>query len=196
MIYNMNRGFFDRRVVGPSMALLTQGITPEKIALSLAFGIVLGIFPVPGSTTMLCAAAAVVFRLNLPAIQLVNYVVSLATVFFIAVYPLGRNVVSCDAAAAVTDANFIHGPCRLAACASYFVARGSACHVSLAVDWSAGDSVSLFCAVARAATNRRLIRTVARYHRGHLTRRVPTAAFDLVLAPAALISITSVLSAV
>jgi uncharacterized protein (DUF2062 family) len=83
MIYNMNRGFFDRRVVGPSMALLTQGITPEKIALSLAFGIVLGIFPVPGSTTMLCAAAAVVFRLNLPAIQLVNYVVYPLQLFFL-----------------------------------------------------------------------------------------------------------------
>jgi uncharacterized protein (DUF2062 family) len=68
----MKRGFFHRRVVAPIVSLLTQGITPEKIALSLAFGIVLGIFPVLGSTTVLCAAAALVFRLNLPAIQLVN----------------------------------------------------------------------------------------------------------------------------
>ena len=64
-----------RRVVQPVVALLTQGITPEKIALSLAMGIVLGVFPVLGSTTLLCAVAAVVFRLNLPAIQLVNYIV-------------------------------------------------------------------------------------------------------------------------
>lgn len=71
----MKRGFFYRRVVGPIVALLTQGITPEKIALSLAFGIVLGIFPVLGSTTILCAAAALIFRLNLPAIQLVNYLI-------------------------------------------------------------------------------------------------------------------------
>ena len=69
----MKRGFFHRRVVAPIVALLTQGITPEKIALSLAFGIVLGIFPVLGSTTVLCAAAALVFGLNLPAIQLVNW---------------------------------------------------------------------------------------------------------------------------
>jgi hypothetical protein len=54
----MKRGFFHRRVVAPIVALLTQGITPEKIALSLAFGIVLGIFPVLGSTTVLCAVAA------------------------------------------------------------------------------------------------------------------------------------------
>lgn len=71
----MKQGFFDRRLVQPVVGLLTQGIAPEKIALSLAAGIVLGVFPVLGSTTLLCAAAAVLFRLNLPAIQLVNYFV-------------------------------------------------------------------------------------------------------------------------
>ncbi len=55
--------------------LLRQGITPEKIALSIALGAVIGIFPVLGSTTILCALAAVVLRLNLPAIQLVNYLI-------------------------------------------------------------------------------------------------------------------------
>ena len=71
----MKLGFFHRRFVAPIVALLTQGITPEKVALSLAFGIVLGIFPVLGSTTVLCAAAALIFELNLPAIQLVNYLI-------------------------------------------------------------------------------------------------------------------------
>ncbi len=71
----VNRGLFRCRVVAPIVALLTQGITPEKIALSLAFGIVLGIFPVLGSTTVLCAAAAMGFGLNLPAIQVVNYLI-------------------------------------------------------------------------------------------------------------------------
>ena len=71
----MKRGFIHRRFVAPIVALLTHGITPEKIALSLAFGIVLGIFPVLGSTTVLCAVAALIFQLNLPAIQLVNYLI-------------------------------------------------------------------------------------------------------------------------
>jgi uncharacterized protein (DUF2062 family) len=79
----MKRGFIYRRVVGPIVALLTQGITPEKIALSLAFGIVLGVFPVLGSTTILCAAAALLFRLNLPAIQLVNYLIYPLQLFFL-----------------------------------------------------------------------------------------------------------------
>jgi uncharacterized protein (DUF2062 family) len=64
-----------RKIVLPIVDLLRQGITPEKIALSIALGAVLGIFPVLGSTTILCAAAAVVLRLNLPAIQLVNYLI-------------------------------------------------------------------------------------------------------------------------
>jgi hypothetical protein len=71
----MKHGFLYRRIVAPIVALVTQGVTPEKIALSLAFGIVLGIFPVLGSTTVLCAVAALIFQLNLPAIQVVNYLI-------------------------------------------------------------------------------------------------------------------------
>ena len=59
----------------PILALLTQGITPEKIALSLAIGIAVGVFPMLGTTTLLCAGLAIVLGLNLPAMQLVNYLV-------------------------------------------------------------------------------------------------------------------------
>ena len=71
----MRAGFFRRRIVIPILDLLSQGITPEKIALSIALGITLGVTPVLGSTSILCFLAAVVFRLNAPAIQLVNYFV-------------------------------------------------------------------------------------------------------------------------
>ncbi|MGD8962706.1 MAG: DUF2062 domain-containing protein [Desulfobacterales bacterium] len=47
----------------------------HKIALCLAMGATLGVFPVLGITTLLCTVAAFVFRLNLPAIQMVNYLV-------------------------------------------------------------------------------------------------------------------------
>lgn len=67
--------FLQKRLVRPILQLLTQGITPEKIALSLAFGIVLGVFPVLGTTTLLCLIAALAFRLNLPAVHLVNFLV-------------------------------------------------------------------------------------------------------------------------
>ena len=71
----MRETFWRRRMVRPVVDLLRQGITPEKIALSIAMGIALGVTPVLGSTVLLCTLAAIVFRLNLPAIQLVNWLV-------------------------------------------------------------------------------------------------------------------------
>jgi uncharacterized protein (DUF2062 family) len=68
-------GFFRRRMAQPIIELLRQGVTPEKMALSLVLGVALGVFPVLGTTTALCALAALILRLNLPAIQIVNYFV-------------------------------------------------------------------------------------------------------------------------
>ncbi len=68
-------GAVHRIVVLPILELLRQGITPEKIALSIALGAALGVFPLVGSTTILCTVAAILFGLNLPAIQLVNYLI-------------------------------------------------------------------------------------------------------------------------
>jgi uncharacterized protein (DUF2062 family) len=67
--------WWQRRVVAPIVAQLRQGITPEKIALTLALGGVLGIFPILGLCTLLCAVAGVWLRLNQALIQLVNYLV-------------------------------------------------------------------------------------------------------------------------
>jgi uncharacterized protein (DUF2062 family) len=71
----MSEGFFYRRLARPILELLRQGITPEKIALSVALGAALGVFPAIGLSTTLCAIAALFLRLNLPAIQIVNYFV-------------------------------------------------------------------------------------------------------------------------
>ena len=71
----MEEGYFKRRLVRPILDLLRQGVTPEKIALSVALGAALGVFPALGCTTLLCTIVAIVLRLNLPAIQIVNYFV-------------------------------------------------------------------------------------------------------------------------
>jgi uncharacterized protein (DUF2062 family) len=65
--------FLRRRIVDPIVGLLKAGITPGKIALSLAFGIMLGIFPVLGTTTVLVTIAALIWRLNLAAIHAVHF---------------------------------------------------------------------------------------------------------------------------
>jgi uncharacterized protein (DUF2062 family) len=61
-----------RVLIQPIIDLLRQGVTPKKLALAIALGFALGVTPVLGSTTLLCTAAAIALRLNLPAIQLVN----------------------------------------------------------------------------------------------------------------------------
>jgi uncharacterized protein (DUF2062 family) len=71
----MMKKFIYKKLIDPIINLLRQGISPEKIALGIAVGVVIGIFPVIGSTTLLCTIAAFILRLNLPAIQIVNYIV-------------------------------------------------------------------------------------------------------------------------
>jgi uncharacterized protein (DUF2062 family) len=70
------RDFLHRRVFAPLIALLAEGVTPRKLAMSLALGIVIGLVPILGVSTALCALAAVALRLTMPAIQLVNYLLT------------------------------------------------------------------------------------------------------------------------
>jgi len=67
------RGFWRRRIAGPLLALLGQGLSPEGIALSLSVGVAVGLFPVIGLTTLLGLALGAALRLNLPAVQLANW---------------------------------------------------------------------------------------------------------------------------
>jgi uncharacterized protein (DUF2062 family) len=60
-----------------------QGLTPHKLAFTCAAGVIIGIFPVFGTTTILCFAIAIIFRLNIPIIQLVNYLVVPLQLLFI-----------------------------------------------------------------------------------------------------------------
>ncbi len=56
------------------MALwLNQGVSPRRLAVTLALGFAVGCIPVVGIPTVLCAGIALALRLNLPAIQVANY---------------------------------------------------------------------------------------------------------------------------
>lgn len=86
-------GWWRRRVVAPVLAQLRQGVTPEQIALTIALGAVLGVFPILGACTALCAVAGVALRLNQPLIQLVNYLVyPLQFVLLIPFYRAGERL--------------------------------------------------------------------------------------------------------
>lgn len=61
-----------RKLVAPLLAFLRQGTTPARLALCVALGIVIGNIPILGVSSIVCALIALIFRLNLPAIQLVQ----------------------------------------------------------------------------------------------------------------------------
>jgi uncharacterized protein (DUF2062 family) len=72
------------------IAFLKQGMTPRELALAVAIGLVLGTFPVIGVTTLLCIGAAFALRLNLPAMQSVNWIASpLQLILLIPFFNLG-----------------------------------------------------------------------------------------------------------
>jgi uncharacterized protein (DUF2062 family) len=60
-------------ITGLLSQALKQGITPRKLAITCAFGAVISIFPIFGTTTLLCFGIAIALRLNIAIIQLVNY---------------------------------------------------------------------------------------------------------------------------
>jgi uncharacterized protein (DUF2062 family) len=63
-----------RRFVLPILALLRMGATPRKLAWSIAAGLLIGINPLLGTTTIVSLAVAFVFRLNLVASQTANHI--------------------------------------------------------------------------------------------------------------------------
>ena len=61
------------RLKRKSAVWLRQGVSPRRLALTLALGFAIGCVPVVGIPTLICAALAIALRLNLPAIQAANY---------------------------------------------------------------------------------------------------------------------------
>jgi hypothetical protein len=62
-----------RHGVLPILALLRMGATPRSLAWSVAAGLMIGINPVVGSTTLICLAVSFRFRLNVIATQIANH---------------------------------------------------------------------------------------------------------------------------
>jgi uncharacterized protein (DUF2062 family) len=101
-----------RRTLKTFQASFT-GLSPETIAMIFVLGVVLGVFPVFGLPTLLCAAAAIAFRLNLAAIQLVNQVS--APLQYALLLPLGR--IGAHIMGAHVSGNVLHNLANGARCA-------------------------------------------------------------------------------
>lgn len=53
-----------RWIVNPVLEQLKRGITPEKLSWTIALGFTLGIFPIMGSTSVVCFIAGYFLKLN------------------------------------------------------------------------------------------------------------------------------------
>jgi uncharacterized protein (DUF2062 family) len=65
-----------KRLIDPLLNLLRQGLSPKDLALCVALGIGVGLFPVLGVSTPALTVLALTLRLNLAAIQLVSYAIA------------------------------------------------------------------------------------------------------------------------
>jgi len=61
------------RVLGPIVEQLTQGLSADTIALTVAVGLCIAVIPIIGVTTALSFLAAWALRLNQPIIQTINW---------------------------------------------------------------------------------------------------------------------------
>ncbi len=83
--------FLRRRLVRPVVEQLTQGLSPDSIALTIAIGLAIAVIPVVGTTTILCTTTAIALRLNQPLIQAINYLsFPLQLAFILPYLKLGR----------------------------------------------------------------------------------------------------------
>jgi len=78
------KDYLQTKLIQPIIGFLKTGMSPTKLALGIALGFVIGIIPVVGITTALCAVLAYIFRINMAVVQLANYIVyPLQVIFFI-----------------------------------------------------------------------------------------------------------------
>ena len=80
------QSFWQRRLLGPIRALLTQGITPDRIALTLGVGTACSLLPFLGFTSLLNLGVGLWLRLNQPILQTLNQVLGPLQLVLILVY--------------------------------------------------------------------------------------------------------------
>ena len=71
----MSQNTIYKKIILPLVTLLKQGVEPSRLSLALASDSAIGAFPALGIATIACTGVAALYRLNLSAIQLANYLV-------------------------------------------------------------------------------------------------------------------------
>jgi uncharacterized protein (DUF2062 family) len=122
---------------------LRQGISPSRLALTLALGFAVGCIPVLGVPTVLCVVLAFSLRLNLPVIQAANYVaMPFQLALILPFVRLGGRLFPASSYPALLPGAFLHPSPRLLASQM----GGLAAHALLAWLLVAGPAVLIMTA--------------------------------------------------
>ncbi|MGD0941362.1 MAG: DUF2062 domain-containing protein [Terracidiphilus sp.] len=90
---------------------LRQGISPQRLALTLALGFAIGCIPVVGVTSAICLLVATCLRLNFPAIQAANWAAMPFQVALIVPFVrLGGRLFGFGSGHAVSIGTLLHAP--------------------------------------------------------------------------------------
>ena len=90
---NDSKSIFKRKITHPLITFLRQGLTPETMSKTIASGLLIGTIPIPGTSTLLCTALSLGFRMNLGLIQLVNYLAfPLQLLLFVPFYNIASRI--------------------------------------------------------------------------------------------------------
>lgn len=82
--------FLGKKILQPVLGFLKAGVSPGQLAVAFSLGMVVGIIPLLGSTTLICTILAFSLRLNMPVLQLANYCVfPLQLLLFIPFFQMG-----------------------------------------------------------------------------------------------------------
>ncbi len=88
---------------------LRQGISPRRLALTMALGLAIGCIPVLGVTTTLCVLVALALRLNFPVIQAANWAAApLQLVLIVPFVRLGGRLFTFGSHRAVEIGSLLH----------------------------------------------------------------------------------------
>ncbi len=85
------------------MGWLKQGLTPDRLALTLALGVACGLVPMPGMTTLLATTLAWRLRLNVAAMLLLGHLLTpLQVLLFVPFFRWGAHLFHHAAAASLS----------------------------------------------------------------------------------------------
>jgi hypothetical protein len=79
-------GFWQRRLLAPLRAQLAQGVEPDRLAFTIAVGVVCGLLPFFGFTSLFALVVGLGLRLSQPVLQTLNQLLGPIQVMLILVY--------------------------------------------------------------------------------------------------------------